>query len=325
MSSAQDPSPAPRALNRELLDDYCERFSNWGRWGQDDERGALNYIDEEKVRLAAQLVRRGAVFSLQLPLDDQGPQTGAFGRVNPIHQMVATGTDHVAGRQPYGPGWGFADDSLFLFLQGGSQWDALSHVFRDGRMYNGYPATEVGSQGAARNGIENVPALATRGVLLDVPRALDRASLEPGEAIGPDLLDRVCDAQGVTVGRGDVVLVRTGDMAQRRGRPGWDGYAAGDAPGLSLSSAPWLAEHEVAGVASDTWGIEVRPNEIPGSFQPLHLVLLVSMGLMLGEIWHLDELAEDCAEDGTYEFLLVAPPLVIPGAVGSPVNPQAIK
>lgn len=319
------PTAPPEQPTRELVEEYCNRFSNWGRWGDDDQRGALNYIDEEKTRRAAQLVRRGVTFSLQLPLDEKGPQTGAFGRVNAIHQMVATGTDHTADRQPYKDGWGFADDSLFLFLQGGTQWDALAHIFKDGKMYNGYPATDVSSQGAARNGIENVPTLATRGVLLDVPLVLGREHLQPGEAIGVDLLNEVCQRQGVEVEEGDIVLIRTGDMAHRRYKPGWDGYSAGDAPGLSLRSAPWFAERRVAGIASDTWGIEVRPNEIPGSFQPLHLVLLVSMGLMLGEIWYLDELAADCAADGVYEFFLVAPPLVISRAVGSPANPQAIK
>ncbi len=311
--------------SRALLDEYFARYCNWGKWGDDDQRGAVNYIDEEKVRSAAALVRRGVAISLQLPLDAHGPQTGAFGRVNAIHQMVATGTDHVAGRQPYGSGWGYADDSLFLFLQGGTQWDALGHIFKDHQMYNGYPASEVGSTGASRNGIEQVPTLVTRGVLLDVPRALGRTHLEPGEAVTPELLDRACEHEGVAVEQGDIVLLRTGDMAHRRGQPGWAGYAAGDAPGLSLLSVPWFAERRVAGIASDTWGIEVRPNEIPGTFQPLHLVLLVAMGLMLGEIWDLEALAQDCAEDRVYECMLVAPPLVIPGAVGSPLNPQAIK
>ena len=114
-------------------------------------------------------------------------------------------------------------------------------------------------------------------------------------------------------------------MARRRELPGWDGYSAGDSPGLSLLAAPWLADREVAAIATDTWGAEVRPNEIDGSFQPLHLVMIVNMGLFVGEIWYLDELAADCAADGVYEFQLVAPPLVIPGAVGSPLNPQAIK
>lgn len=319
------PDEAGKPPTVDDLEDYYRRLSNWGRWGPDDQRGALNHVTPDKTRRAAALVRRGAAFSLQLPLDRRGPQTGAFGRTNPVHQMVATGTDHVAGTQGYNLGFGFADDSLFLFLQGGSQWDSLAHIFRDGKMYNGYPAAEVTSRGAARNGIENYPTVATRGVLLDIPRVLGREYLDPGEAIGPALLDRACEAEGVSPEPGDIVLIRTGDLAHRRDLPGWDGYSAGDAPGLSLHAAPWLAARDVTGVASDTWGIEVRPNELPGAFQPLHLVLLVSMGLMLGEIWYLDELAADCAADGVYEFLLVAPPLVIPRAVGSPVNPQAIK
>ncbi|MFC0080795.1 cyclase family protein [Aciditerrimonas ferrireducens] len=310
------------------LDAFEERFrrlSNWGRWGPDDQRGALNLITADKVRRASTLVRRGRTFSLQLPLDEHGPQTGAFGRVNPVHQMVATGTDHAAGAQEYGMGWGYADDSLFLYLQGGTQWDALAHIFRDGRMYNGYPASLVTSKGAARNGVEHYATLATRGVLLDLPRLLGRPYLEPGEGVGPELLEAACQRQGVEVEPGDIVLLRTGDMARRRRLPQWDGYAAGDAPGLTIASTDWLAAHDVAGVASDTWGVEVRPNELPGSFQPVHLLLVVAMGLAVGEIWHLDDLAADCAEDGVYEFLLVAPALVIPGAVGSPVNPQALK
>jgi kynurenine formamidase len=308
-----------------MLNDYYQRYSNWGRWGAEDQRGTLNFITTEHVRRAAGLVRTGKSFTLQLPMDADGPQTGAFGRVNAIHTMVATGTDHAAGHQGYAHGFGFADDSVFLFLQGGTQWDSLAHIFRDGKMYNGYPATEVSSAGAVRNGVENMPTVVARGVLLDVPRALGRTHLLPGEPIGPELLDLTCERQGVEVGTGDIVLVRTGDMAARRNLPGWAGYAAGDAPGLSLLAMPWLAEHEIAGIVTDTWGGEVRPNEIEGAFQPVHLVMVVSMGLLVGEIWYLDDLAEDCADDGVYEFLLVAPPLVIPGAVGSPVNPQALK
>jgi kynurenine formamidase len=312
----------------ELFEEYYRGLSNWGRWGTDDQRGTLNLITPEKVVEAARLVTRGEAFSLQLPLDGEGPQTGAFGRVNPVHQMVATGTDHLAGTQIYSGdplGWGFADDSLFLFLQGGTQWDALGHVFRNGVMYNGRSAADVSAGGASSGGIENVPTLATRGVLLDMPRYFGVDHLEPGHAIGPDDLDGACAAQGVEVGSGDAVLIRTGDMQARRERPGWAGYSAGDAPGLSLLTAPWLREHDVAALATDTWGAEVRPNEIPGTFQPLHLILLVSMGLFVGEIWWLDGLAEDCAADGRYDFLFIGPPLVIPKAVGSPLNPQAIK
>ena len=312
----------------ELFEKYYQACSNWGRWGTDDERGTLNYITPEIIREASALVQTGKAISLQCPLDGNGPQTGAFGRVNPVHQMVATGTDHLAGKQTYSDDplrWGFADDSLFLYLQGGTQWDALGHVFRDGKMYNGFSAGEVSSHGARRCGVEKMPTIVSRGVLLDIPLLTGRQALEPGEAILPEHLDAACGAQGIDVRPGDVLIIRTGDMGRRRGRPGWDGYSAGDAPGLSILTAPWLHERRIAALASDTWGVEVRPNELPGTFQPLHLILLVRMGLLVGEIWDLDALAADCAADGRYEFFFVGPPLLIPGAVGSPLNPQAIK
>jgi kynurenine formamidase len=320
---------APRPeITFELFEEYYASCSNWGRWGQDDMRGTLNHITPEVVRAGAACVRSGKTISMQLPMDEHGPQTGAFGRVNPLHQMVATGTDHVAGKQAYSDdklGFGFADDSLYFFLQGGSQWDALGHIFREGKMFNGFSAAEVSAHGAAKGGVENMPTVVSRGVLLDVARAKGVDALEVGTAIYPEDLDETAAAQGVEVRPGDVLLIRTGDMGARRGRPGWDGYSAGDAPGLSLLTGPWLQDKQVAAIATDTWGAEVRPNELPDVFQPLHLILIVSMGLLVGEIWDLDPLAADCAEDGQYDFLFAGPPLVIPGAVGSPVNPQAVK
>ena len=131
-------------------------------------------------------------------------------------------------------------------------------------------------------------------------------------------------AQGVTIGRGDIVLVRTGQLARAR-RDGWGDYAGGPAPGLSLTTAGWLHRTEIAAIATDTWGFEVRPNEfdVP-AFQPLHQVVIPNLGLTIGEMWDLDELGRVCAEQGRYDFLLSAPPLPITGAVGSPINPVAI-
>lgn len=312
------------SVGADEFENLYKRMQAWGRWGPDDQRGTLNYITPEKVREAASLVRSGRVFSLQLPLDSDGPQTGAFGRHNPIHQMVMSGVDHVAGSQPAPLGFGYADDSLFLFLQGGTQWDALGHIFRYGKTYNGYEASAVSSTGAGVLGIEHAPEVVSRGVLLDLPTMLG-APLLPGDAIMPELLDAACSHFGVDVGEGDILLIRTGDMHRRRALPGWDGFSLGDAPGLSVLSTPWLGERRVAAIVTDTWGVEVRPNEIDDSFQPVHLVLIPAMGLFVGEIWDLEELAADCANDGTYEFMLVAPPLRITGAVGSPTNPQAIK
>jgi kynurenine formamidase len=129
----------------------------------------------------------------------------------------------------------------------------------------------------------------------------------------------------VTVEPGDIVLVRTGHMTLCRERGEWGDYAGGEAPGLSFYTADWVREHEIAAVATDTWGMEVRPNEFPDTYQPLHQVFIPNMGLTIGEIFMLDDLADDCARDGVYEFFFVAPPLPITGAVGSPINPLAVK
>jgi kynurenine formamidase len=120
------------------------------------------------------------------------------------------------------------------------------------------------------------------------------------------------------------VLVRTGQLGYCK-KNGWGTFAAGDAPGLSFSTADWLYRTEIAGIASDTWGLEVRPNELPDAFQPLHQVMIPNIGLLVGEIFDLEKIAEDCAADKVYEFMFVAPPLPITGAVGSPINPQVIK
>lgn len=165
----------------------------------------------------------------------------------------------------------------------------------------------------------------TRGVLLDIPRVKGVPWLEPGYAITVADLVAAEQACGVTAEVGDAVLVRTGQIARCRAQGSWGDHAVGAAPGLSLGTATWLHDRRVAAVAADTWAVEVRPSEVPDFFDPLHQVLITNMGLPLGENFDLDGLAEDCHGDRVYEFLLVAPPLPITGAVGSPVNPLAVK
>jgi len=307
----------------QAIDEAARRTRNWGRWGEDDERGTLNFATPERIVAAARLVRTGRVFPLAIPFDQQGPQSGLHGRFNPIHGMAFDGGDQL----PLPHGIGFADDTVFMPLQCATQWDALSHCFDRGRMYNGRDAREVSSLGARHNGIEKVAGcFAGRGVLLDVARSKGLDDLAPGTAIGEADLEGCITAQGdsARVGTGDFVLVRTGQMG-RCLREGWGGFAGGDAPGLSFGTADWLHRKELAAIATDTWGMEVRPNELEDSFQPLHQVLLPNMGLHIGEIFDLEALATDCASDGVYEFFFVAPPLPITGAVGSPINPYAIK
>jgi kynurenine formamidase len=318
--------------NIDTVRGYIAKHSNWGRWGENDERGTLNHVTPDAIRRAAGLVRRGRPISLALPFDEHGPQTGGFNRFNPIHLMTRDGADVIAntairdfygGQDRYFRG---TDDLVILPLQSGTQWDSLAHVVFENKIYNGYDADRVSSKGALSNGVTNAAdGMVGRGVLLDLPRAMGVPWLEPGTAIGADDLDRAAARQHVEIGTGDFVFVRTGAMAQVRARGTWGDYAGGPAPGLGLQSVDWVADHELAAIATDTWGMEVLPNETPDVFQPLHIVFIVHLGLWVGEIWDLEGLAEDCAGDGVYEFLFCGPPLPFTHAVASPLNPMAIK
>jgi kynurenine formamidase len=301
--------------------------SNWGRWGSDDTRGTLNFLTADKRVEGARLVRRGVSFSLAQPFDMNGPQTGWRRRTNPVHTMLDTGLDAARGTQGFPHGFGGADDVVFMPLQCSTQWDGLGHIFDHGQAWNGRNAADVvTSEGDQVTGIEKAAGLiAGRAVLLDAGRALGHdGELPDGFAITPDHLETVIAAQGVSVGRGDIVLVRTGQLARAR-RGGWGGYAGGPAPGLSFTCAPWLHRTEIAAIATDTWGFEVRPNEFDHAFQPLHQVVIPHIGLYIGEMWDTEALATDCAADGRYEFWLTAAPIPVTGAVGAPVNPIAVK
>jgi kynurenine formamidase len=313
--------------DRTTVKALAERYRNWGKWGPDDELGTVNYISPQKVVEAAGLVRKGKVFSLALPLDGSGPMTGAYGRVNPIHVMLQDGGDVASGSQDHFPELRYTDDAVYLVLQCATQWDALAHIYHEGKMYNGYGTDAVNSLGANKNSITKVKdKMVSRGVLLDIAHLKGKRWLDVSEPIGKDELEAAAEMEGVEVGEGDIVLVRTGRLGLVRERGSWgDEYSGGPAPGLAISASEFLCERKVAAVATDTWGIEVLPNETPDVFQPLHIILLVNAGIHIGEMFDLEDLAADCAEDGVWEFLFVAPPLTVTGSVGSAINPQAIK
>jgi kynurenine formamidase len=302
------------------------KYNAWGRWGPDDQLGTLNNVTPERIKASAQLVRKGKVFSLALPLDQTGPQTGSFGRYNPLHHMIWDGGDIAAGAQDHIAEVRYTDDAAYIILQCSTQWDALAHIFHDGKMYGGHGTELVTSRGAQRNAMTNAKdRMVGRGVLLDVPRHLGKPWLDVDHAIQADEMAACAEAQGVEVGEGDFVLVRTGQIAMCRDAGSWGDYAGGPAPGFGVSVADYFCPKGPAAVITDTWGTEKLPNETPDCFQPLHIIMIVNAGIHLGEMWDLEELADDCAEDGVYEFQLIAPPLTITGSVGSPVNPQAIK
>lgn len=314
-------------VNRAAIYEAAEKLSNWGRWGKDDQIGTLNLITEEHIKDAAGLIRKGKTFALGLPLDEK-IQSGLFGgRWNPIHTMLATGTDAVAGNQDIGKAYlRYADDAVNLPCQCSTQWDALAHIFLDDKMYNGYPATLVDVNGAKKLGIEHTrDKMVGRGVLLDVARWKGVDSLDDGYAITNADLDATASAQGVEIRTADFVIVRTGHQERCLLADDWTGYGGGDAPGLAFETCYWIRQHDIAAICADTWGCEVRPNETDEANQPWHWVVIPAIGITMGEIFYLKDLAEDCAQDGVYEFFFCAPPMNLPGGCGSPINPQAIK
>lgn len=305
-----------------------EGVHNWGRWGAGDEIGTANYITAETIVSAARLIRKGVVFSCAIPFDERGPVYP--GRLPPKHLMTLSGADYAAGMRGFGsvPAGGikFADDYLFTPLQASTQWDALSHAWYGDQLYNGFSERDIRGTGARRLAIDKLHRhFVGRAVLLDLPRAINGGErLASGYAITVADLDRALDFARTSAGTGDVLLIRTGHLA-------WF-YTLADkaefwkgAPGLGRSTVAWLHEREVAAVATDTIAVEVQPAEEAGAQLPLHGALIRDLGLTLGEMFALDELAADCAEDGVYEGFFVGQPLRIPGAVGSPLNPLVIK
>ena len=320
-----------KKLTRKDLSDAAETYKNWGKWGPDDEIGTLNYTSAEDIVAAAQLVKKGKVISLALNFDNHGPQGAkskypALGRINPLHVMLRTGTDAYAGVLDK-RGIRASDDMVIMPLQCGTQWDGLGHIFYENNMWNGYDCREVTSAGAQKCGIEKTKSkMVGRGVFLDVPRALGMEVLPDGYAITSADLDKTASVQKVQLKKGDYIIVRTGQMEAKLAAGSWDGYPGGDAPGFSFETLDFIKQTQLAALASDTWGCEVRPNESEaGINQPWHWITIPIMGMTMGEIFQLKELADDCEQDKVYEFLFVAPAIPITGAVGSPVNPLAIK
>lgn len=324
----------------------AEKCSNWGRWGPDDEIGALNFVTPEKIADAAKLAKKGKVFALGLDFARNGPQfSGSGERFNVVHTMLRTGSDACMGKHD-NIKLRYADDIVTMPLQSGTQWDGLSHVFYKEYMWNGFSAAEVDSFGAHKCGIEKggrsiaflhlflltasfdrqtvKDKMQGRGVLLDMARFLGKQACEPGLAFTSADLDACAKAQGVEIKSGDFVMLRTGHKEDSIRSGDWQGYI-GPVPGLALDACEWIHKREVAAVCSDTYCVEVVPSQTTDAAMPLHWVILPKIGAYLGEMLDLAALAEDCAADGVYEFLFVAPPIPVYKAVGSPINPIAIK
>jgi kynurenine formamidase len=297
-----------------------ESLSHWGKWGKDDERGTLNYITNQKRVAAARLVQSGETVSMSLPL----ATVPATDNPNPVtHLMIQTGVD--ASRSSLA---GVADYFAISFHGfSTTHIDALCHVFWQGKMYNGFDAAEVGSQGARKCAIDLASqGICSRGVLLDIPKIRKVEWLEPGDHIFPEDLDAAEKDHRVSVDEGDVLLVRTGRPKRRAAKHGWEAPQAGgllSMPGLDTSCLPWLHDRRVAVLGCD--GVsDVFPSGYDDILLPIHVGTLTVMGIHLIDNADLEALASACARLGRYEFQFAMGPLVLKRGTGSPVNPFAI-
>lgn len=285
----------------------------WRRWGPEDERGALNLIGPEEVRRAVSLVQSGEVLSLAQPLSTHMP--GPKHRCGLQHFMGRDGGDYAAGGRRPG-GFQFAEDTVVMPLHIGTHVDALCHAWYDDELYNGFPGNSIRSTtGAARLGVDKMPPIVTRAVLLDLVR-LRGKPLAPDESIGRGELIEASALAGVEIGRGDAVLIRTG---WHEAQAGVEDVSFDKEPGINVEAGLWLAERDVALVGADNYAIEVLPFP-QGQVFPVHQRLIRDYGIPLLEGLSLGGIA--ARERGAFLFVFGALP--IEGATGSPVVPVAI-
>ncbi|WP_217351442.1 cyclase family protein [Aquisalimonas sp. 2447] len=306
--------------------------NNWGKWGDDDHVGALNYLSDDEVLRGAQAIRSGKTFTLQIPMT-HGDGPVFPGRVATQHFMTQDESVYWADKaEALAGGVKYSDDVAFMYLQGTTHVDALSHAWYGDEVYGGESAKST-VHGHAHGDVSAIGerGIVGRGVLLDVGRHMggDNGRLAPNTCIHVDDLQATADAQGVEVESRDILVIRTGSIPrffEEEPDAEWDAMTE---PGLCYSHEllAWIDELEIPAIAADNLAIERVVQEIEGEtvIIPLHGALMRDMGVVLAEILALEELAADSAEDGQYDFLFSAAPLKMVGGTGSPVNPVAIK
>jgi kynurenine formamidase len=297
----------------------------WGVFGDDDEVGTINLLTPERVLAATSSIRSGKVFALNLPINIPDPPL--FTRGKHTHTVkIFPNAEFVL------------DDFLDNFYpQASSQWDALAHVKHPVHgAYNGIPDIQMTGRGGTRLGIDNLArrGIAGRGVLADVARYHDRVgksiNFTRAESIPLDDVKATLEDEGVELQAGDILLIRIGwtkfylsasaatkeELSKETVVPGIEG---------SNRTARWLWDNHLAAVASDSPALEALPKPAGEEMEFLHFHMLAFFGMPIGEMWNLEGLADDCADDGNYDFFLTSAPLNIPGGVGSPPNALAIK
>lgn len=303
--------PSQITIPKAQVDQMMQSLSNWGRWGKDDELGALNLVTKQKRKEAAALVKEGTSISLaHNAIKVKADDSPAF-----EHRMLETGEKADSGG---------ASDYVGVQYHGftATHLDALCHIFYQGRMYNGFPQAEVTSRGAGKLGVDRLRnGIFTRAILMDMPRHFGKKYLEGTRAIYPGDLEAWEKKTGARVGPGDAILIRTGRWARRAAEGACD--IMKNSAGLHTSCLPWLKERDVAIMGSDL-ATDLMPSGVDGVILPVHQVLVVAMGVPILDNLDLEAVAEAAATRKRWDFLLTAAPLAVEGGTGSPINPVAV-
>ena len=309
MASASDYTAAD-------IEAMFEAVKNWGKWGHDDERGALNFITPNIIKNAARLVQNGEAVSCSLEF----PTRPAPDNPRPAQHMMVVAGDACT----HGEGIDAAMDFIGVAFHGMavSHLDALCHVFVNEEMYNGFNASDVLSTGATRNSVMAAKnGISSRGVLLDIPRLRGVPYLEINDTIDADELTAAEKAQGANISEGDILLVATGRDARRAAKGAWaptEGMA-----GLDATCIPWLHRKKIALLGSDGVSDAIPSGSAKGWPMPIHQCGIVAMGLHLLDNLRLDQLMETCTRNSRWEFFMVVAPLRVKRGTGSPINPIA--
>jgi kynurenine formamidase len=316
------PAAGGFAANQEVtsadVDRWMTELSNWGRWGKEDQLGAMNLITPAKRKQAVTLVKEGVTVSLAHDEDT----TKAVDNPSPLVQTMVW-----SGANTPGP---FLMDTYAWTSDPSSSYhgffhthlDALCHMFYKGKMYNGFSKDEVTKDGAAKLAILNMKSgIVSRGVLMDIPQLKGLPWLEPGTRIYREDLDAWERASHFKVQKGDIVFVRTGRWALRAAKGPW--RIIPQCAGMYATCARWFKERDVAMVGSDA-ASDVKPSGFKDIVEPIHQLLLVAMGTPIFDNCDLEALSAACSQRKRWVFMLSAAPLAVPGGTGSPLNPIAI-
>jgi len=296
---------SPPTLSAADIDAMFEAVSNWGRWGDDDQRGTLNLITPEKRIQAAALVSEGISVSLSQELSS----VESVDNTTPLELIMTA--------QPGSP---VAMDELRIFYHGltYAHLDALCHARYNGRAYNGFDAADAGETGCATSGIEHIrQGVLSRGILIDVPRLKGVPYLDPGTPVLASDIEAWEREAGVSIESGDVVLIRTGRWGKRAEIGPY--RLQGGSPGVHVTALPLLRERDVAVLATDV-GLDVVPAGVEGVVIPTHTVAIAGMGLLIIDNADLEALAETAARLNRWEFMFSVAPLPVVGGTGSVVN-----